>query len=304
MTIQEAKTFGVKKLTSSPSKELDVSVLLQHILKRDKTYILFHKDYSLSDAEEKVFVESLEKRNTGLPVAYITGHKEFFGYDFTVTPDVLIPKPDTELLVEKTIEALEEKAAVHGDRIFTVCDMCTGSGCVGLSVFKYITENNIIKRDFLPTLVLADISERALSIAKENARNLLGPAYESNIKFLHSNLFEMTEKKFDVITSNPPYVPYKESLELLEDGRNEPLLALNGDVDLAGNNTNENTGLGIIRNLILQAKEHLNPCGTLLVESGEYNAEETKKIFVNAGFMQTRIYKDLNDQLRVTAGNI
>ena len=148
MTIKEARASGRKILNGaekqkrSLSIELDVDVFLQEILCRDKSYILFHGDEILTQEQEISFKKFLEQRLTGLPVAYITGKKEFFGYTFHVTPDVLIPKPDTELLVEKAVEYFEDNISKGGVPL-TVCDMCTGSGCVGISFLKYIEEHNL-----------------------------------------------------------------------------------------------------------------------------------------------------------------
>lgn len=306
MTIQEAQVLGRKtlnentSLSRSTSINLDVDVFLQEIFNCDKSFLLFKRETPLNPSQESQFLFYLEQRNTGLPVAYIIGKKEFFSYQFLVTKDVLIPKPDTELLVEKAIETIEEKSSQN--KILTICDMCTGSGCVGISLLKYITEKNIVPKDKIPKLILADISDKALEIAKTNAKNLLSEECFENLSFIRSNLFSNINKSFDLIVTNPPYVPQKESLELLKDGRREPLLALNGDIDLEGNWTGENDGLGIIKNLVPQAWDSLCPGGVLILESGEYNAIETEKIFRQTGFKHTQIFKDLSGQLRDTIG--
>ena len=152
MTIQNAKNYGKASLTSSPTPVLDTDVLLQFITGLDKTHLLLNRDTELNESQEKLFLAAIDKRKTGLPVAYITGHKEFFGLDFYVTPAVLIPKPDTELLVELSLDALEDKFRAHTNAVPTVCDMCTGSGCVGLSIAKSIPAGNSI------ALTMADIS--------------------------------------------------------------------------------------------------------------------------------------------------
>lgn len=303
MTVFEAKQVGIKTLTSSPSAQLDTNVLLENITGLDKTKLLFERDYKLSLEEEKLFYSYLEKRKTGLPVAYIINKKEFYGYDFYVTEDVLIPKADTEILVEKALEILDEK--VHSklnNKILSICDMCTGSGCIALSLLKKALENKIITEENMPLFILSDISFKALEIAKENTSRLLTLNQSKNIRFIQSNLFERISLSFDIILSNPPYIPSFQAKELLKDGRNEPLLALDGDVDIKGNATLENDGLGIIRSLIPQAYSHLNKGGAFLCESGEYNAEETEKLFKKQGFIQTKIHKDLEGQLRVTEG--
>ena len=310
MTIQEAKLYGKINLPDSPTPELDTAVLLQHITGFDKTHLLLNRDFELSGEQEADFLAAIEKRKTGLPVAYITGHKEFFALDFLVTPDVLIPKPDTELLVELALAALEDKFRANPASIPTVCDMCTGSGCVGISINAELRMRNAeLKMTFV------DISEKALEVARKNAQRLLGmgepsdqcpvPHYElsiMNCAFVQSNLFENIPHTFDLIVTNPPYVPHSESLELLKDGRSEPLLALDGDVDEYGEYDFTSDGLSLIRRLVPQCYEHLNRNGVLIMETGEYNAQETAELFKKAGFRNVRIEYDMNEMMRDVLG--
>ncbi|MBR1910984.1 MAG: peptide chain release factor N(5)-glutamine methyltransferase [Treponema sp.] len=302
MTIRELRASGIQALSaSSPSPELDADCLLQYVLACDKTHILFHGEEAVAPEQAEQFSSYIQARKTGLPVAYLTGSKEFFGYDFFVTPDVLIPKPDTEMLVEKALEAIKEKT-LHKERILTICDMCTGSGCVGLSILKACTDMHLVRQEFLPALTMADISDKALSIARQNAERLLSSAQRTKVKFVRTNLFQMVNGTFDIIVTNPPYIPGIEARELLLDGRSEPLLALDGDIDFMGNATGEHDGLGIMRNLVPQAVEHLSPNGILIAEAGEYNAEMTEYIFRKSGLSDTHIYKDLSGQLRDILG--
>lgn len=296
MTIQQAKIHGKNELTSSPTPELDVAVLLQHITGFDKTHLLLNRDYELNAGQEGEFLSAIERRKTGFPIAYITGHKEFFGLDFYVTPDVLIPKPDTELLVELALDALEDKFRAKPDIIPTICDMCTGSGCVGLSIAKNIKMSN--EKSLAITLV--DISEKALAVAKKNAERLISE--KDSVHFVQSNLFENIPHTFDLIVTNPPYVPHSESVELLKDGRSEPLLALDGDVDEYGVYDFTDDGLSLIRRLVPQCWEHLNRNGRLIMETGEYNAEETAELFKQAGFRNVKIEYDMNEMMRDVVG--
>ena len=300
MTIQQAKLFAKNILTSSPSPELDAEVLLSHVTGLTKTELLFGRDRTLSSEQETKFKEYVGRRITGLPVAYITGYKEFFGYDFFVNTDVLIPKPDTEILVQEALSVLEEKIAKKKNLL--LCDIFTGSGCVGLSLFKAALEKNLFTKEDAPTLVLADISRKALDTARKNAEHLLPYFYKTNIQFVQTNIFENISESFDIITANPPYIPAKEARELLKDGRSEPLLALDGDVTLSGESSGENDGLTIMRNFIPQAVNHLNPHAFILTEAGEYNAEETVRIFIKHGLKSTCIVRDLEGQLRVVKG--
>ena len=299
MNIQEARSYGKKELEkSSPTAQLDADCILEEILGCDKSFLLFHREVELTGEQERHFVQAIEKRLTGLPIAYITGHKEFYGRDFTVTPDVLIPKPDTELLVENAIEIIKKNHS-DGSRL-SICDMCTGSGCVGLSILAECRDS--LLNGNLPQVTLADISEKALDITKKNISLLKLDSITPKIKVIRSNLFESVEGSFDMIVSNPPYIPHVEAEALLEDGRREPLLALDGDVELDGNASSTDDGLAIIRNLVPQAYVRLNHSGVLVIETGEYNARGAAGIFMENGFKNVRIIKDLSGQDRNVIG--
>lgn len=306
MTIQQFKQTAIEKLSSSPSPALDADVMLQWILQKDKTFILFNRELELTEEQEEKLSAAVEKRMTGLPVAYITGTKEFFGYDFHVSTDVLIPKPDTEVLVENAANWIIDEYSMQ-PRIFNVCDMCTGSGCVGISLMKFLSESDsTIAGEHLPGFTMCDISSAALAVAKGNADRLLSEIQRQKFNFVQTNLFDnLGHAKagiYDIIVSNPPYVPASETTELLKDGRSEPRLALDGDVTLEGKPSGTNDGLALIRNLIPQAYRFLIPGGMLILETGEYNAEETEKIMQENGFKDTKLYYDLEGQLRNVSG--
>lgn len=298
MTVQEAKLLGKSKLTSSPSPALDTECLLMAILKMDKTSLLFHPEIQLNSQQQADFLDQLQKRSTGFPIAYILGHKEFYGYDFMVNPSVLIPKPDTEILVEEALNCLPDFS--HKDSV-KILDMCTGSGCVGISILKTAIENKLIQKGKSIELTLADISPEALDLAQKNCA-LIPEEFLKQVKLVQTNLFEKIQQSFDMIVSNPPYIPATEAQELLKDGRSEPILALDGDIALDGKASGQNDGLGIMRNLVPQAWAHLEKNGVLLCESGEYNALKTEEIFKSTGFEETKIFCDLEGQLRVTKG--
>ena len=300
MEIREFKSWAKKHLSSSPSAALDVSVLLEFFLGKDKTWILLHEEDELTAEQFSKLSGAVAARKTGLPIAYITGHKEFYGYDFFVTPDVLIPKPDTEILVESALTEILQKIQGEKSGISSICDICTGSGCVGLSVIKFLSERNEISSAKLPELTLSDISSAALSIAEKNAKNLLSKELFQKINLVKSDLFSAIPKRFDMIISNPPYIPSKMVDELLKDGRSEPRLALDGDSYDTSHKSCD--GLSIIRRLIPQCMEHLNEGGILIVEAGEYNAVETKAIFEKSGFSHVKIIKDLEGQARDVYG--
>ena len=310
MTLQELKSKIIEKLSkTSPSPKLDAEVLLSHCLGFSKTELLLKRDYEIPSEKETWLCDATSRRATGLPIAYITGHKEFYGYDFIVSPDVLIPKPDTEILVERAVDVILSMMDARGENLLTICDMCTGSGCIAISVAKTLLEDERVSPDQLPKFTLADISEPALDIARRNTTALLskhGNLVMSRFNFVRTNLFDAISEaiKYDVILSNPPYIPHTMVDELLRDGRSEPRLALDGDITLqgdracAGDGRTKDDGLEIIRNLIPQAQAHLAPRGTVLMETGEYNAEAAAALAAAAGF-NTEIHRDLEGQLRV-----
>lgn len=297
MTIQEFKNKALAILKEkSPSPSLDIEVLLSYILGYTKTQILLNRNQEIPENKIEWLNQAVDKRSQGVPVAYITGHKEFYGYDFYVSPAVLIPKPDTEILVERAIEIIIEKMDNRPNSILTVCDMCCGSACIGLSVIKNLIEEYNIPEEKLPKFTFVDISLPALEIALKNAEKLNLPS--ERLRFIQSNLFDLIPWDFDIILTNPPYIPAKMVDELLMDNRNEPRLALDGDVKLNGEPSDSDDGLEIIRNLIPQAKEHLCRYGNILMESGEYNAQKAAKIAENLAF-KTKIHKDLEGQPRL-----
>lgn len=301
MTFQQFKLQAIKELSGSPSPSLDVEVLMQWILNKDRSYILFHRDENLSEEQESQLQESICLRKTGLPIAYITGHKEFYGIDFLVSPDVLIPKPDTEILVENSLEIIRDMQEQSGHTL-NILDMCTGSGCVAISILKKLADTSK-SRESKPYFTLADISEKALGKARENARRILDSETLSKLTFVNTNLFSnLMDKSFDLIVSNPPYVPCDQTTELLKDGRNEPRLALDGDIDIEGNPSGTKDGLEIIRNLVSQAKSHLTEKGMLILETGEYNAMETARLMKGMGFTDVKTYVDLEGDLRNVSG--
>ncbi len=268
-----------------------------------------HQNEELPDEIKPKLDEAVSRRASGLPIAYITGHKEFYGYDFIVSPAVLIPKPDTEILVERAVDVILSMMDAREKNLLTVCDMCTGSGCIAIAVAKTLLEDERVPPDQLPKFTLADISEPALDIARRNTATLLsnhGNLVMSRFNFVRTNLFDaITDAiKYDVILSNPPYIPHSMVDDLLRDGRSEPRLALDGDITLQGDRACANDGqakddgLEIIRNLIPQAQAHLAPRGTVLMETGEYNAEAAAALAAAAGF-NTEIHRDLEGQLRV-----
>ena len=305
MTIFEAKKFIAKKIESvSQTPFLDAEIFLQEILCKDKTFILMNKNFALNQSQEKKIFEWTSSREKGLAVAYVVGKKEFFGYDFFVNQNVLLPKADTEILVSRAIEIISEKIAANENRILTVCDMCAGSGCIALSVLRTLADCERVPFERLPQFTMADISLDALSVAKKNAEILLHGKENSRVKFIQSNLFEAVPFSFDVILANPPYIPHEEARALLADGRGEPLLALDGDVSREGDFSGTNDGLEVARRLALEAKSHLAPNGFLLMETGEYNADAAADFLRLHKFCGVEILRDLEGQKRVVVASL
>ena len=313
MTIREARRSAIGLLESSalskqvsPTSALDVDCLLCAVLHTNRSFLLAHDEQNLSPSQYKAFCKAVEKRQTGLPVAYITRHKEFFGFDFCVSPAVLIPKSDTELLVELALHEIKTRArslkesANGGKAQLYIADVCTGSGCVILSILKTLEQNRCgAFKDIRLVCRASDISEAALSLARKNAARLLDGSAIEKPRFFCADLLgfgspsgRVSENRYDIIVSNPPYVPSKTAAELLEDGRSEPLSALDGGKD----------GLDIIRRLVPQAFTALKKGGVFLVETGEYNAGETRNLMTKSGFIDIVTYNDLGGLPRVTRG--
>lgn len=305
MTIQDAKKIIVEKIkASSPSAALDADVLLQALLGKDKTFVLLNRDYELASDQEERLKEWAAARAQGLPVAYITGQKEFYGLSFYVNKSVLIPKADTEILVARAIEVLSDKIYLNPNCILTVCDMCSGSGCVALSVLRSLIDDERIPLERIPKFTLADISAAALDVSQKNARALLSPDELQKVRFVQSNLFDALPQKFDAILSNPPYIPHDQARSLLADGRSEPLLALDGDINEQGDFSGTDDGLEVFRRLALEAWGHLAPSGEFLCETGEYNADAAADFLRSNAFRDVNIELDLEGQKRVVSARM
>ena len=319
MTIRQFKKQCTSSLKNSPSPSLDIDVLLMHALEMKRTVLLLNRDFEIPSEKLQWLLDAVSKRQQGLPIAYITGHKEFYGYDFLVTPDVLIPKPDTEILVERAIDLLIEKIPSSAYAL-TVCDMCTGSGCVALSVLRSLIDTineHSLPHEMIPEFTLCDISDAALCMAKKNAETLIPADFLRKVRFYQSDLFAAVPQKFDAILSNPPYIPHDVALDLLSDGRSEPLLALDGDalsVDssldavlqkgvsssgVLSDGILSRDGLVIPKRLLHQAPSHLKSQGFVLMECGEYNIKAAADFASENTFSVVKIHNDLEGQMRV-----
>lgn len=269
-------------LVASPSPALDAEVILSRLLGVSRSTLLAHPELPLAERETD-FLRAIARRATGFPVAYLVGVREFWGLPFIVTPAVLIPKEDTETLVERACAIIRARAAGDPGKTIRVLDVCTGSGCVAIALKKEI-----------PALEVAatDISPGALAVARENGERLVGKgAIAFSLGDLRDGL-PPTAGGWDLIVSNPPYVPDAVAKALLEDGRSEPLLALAGGAD----------GLDLVKALASEAKKALCPGGIFLVETGEYNAGDAASFLRETGFAGVVVHRDLEGQDRVVEG--
>ena len=263
------KSRGIK------SARLDAELLLAHALGfKDRVKLYSEFDKPLTDEEVENYRQLIIRRAKGEPVAYITGKKEFFGFTFRVEKGVLIPRPETELLVEIVYEYLKDKEGK------TVVDVGTGSGCIAISLCKLLGA----KHRFYGI----DISKIALEVAEKN-RKILGC---KNVTFFQSDLLEKVDFPVDVVVSNPPYVPLNDA-ELEESVKKfEPAVALFGGKD----------GLDIIRRLVEESYKKLNNGGLIAVEVGKGQSEKVKELFKGVGFRNVNSYADLSGIERVVAG--
>ena len=280
MTIKEIIIRYSKELEEiSPTPRLDVETLLQKALGVDRLYILLNLDKDLSEDEEKTFNKFIEERLNNRPIAYIVGNREFMGLDFYVQAGVLIPRPDTEVLVEEVIELAKDKGQIE------ILDIGTGSGAITVSLAKYL-EN--------AKLTSVDISEIALEIGKKNA---ISNNVEDRINFVKSDLFSSLNKnqKFDIIVSNPPYIK-REVIDTLDKQVKdfEPYNALEGGID----------GLDFYRAITTQAKDYLKEGGVLAYEVGHDQSEDVSKLMKMYGYTNIYTRKDLQQIDRVVIGNI
>ena len=280
MTIKDIIVKYSKELEEiSPTPRLDVETLLQKVLGVDRLYILLNLERVLSEDEEQLFNKFINERLNNRPIAYIVGNREFMGLDFFVKEGVLIPRPDTEVLVEEVIELAKKKDAKN------ILDVGTGSGAITVSLAKYLENVKVTS---------VDISDIALEIGKRNA---ISNEVDDRINFVKSDLFTNIDKetKFDIIVSNPPYIK-REVIDTLDKQVKdyEPYNALEGGVD----------GLDFYRAITKQAKEYLKKGGILAYEVGHDQSEDVSKLMEMDGYTNIYTLKDLQQIDRVVIGTV
>ena len=262
--------------------ELDARLLLEEICHTNRNDLLVHGDKEVTAENEAKYLEWVERRAARTPLQHITGVQEFMGLEFEVNEHVLIPRQDTEILVEEILKDLHD-----GTRIL---DMCTGSGCILISLLNFSNDCEGVG---------VDISEKALTVAKRNAEKLLADKQDNTkVSFMVSDLFtELYEAvpPFDIIVSNPPYIRSDVIPTLMDEVRlHEPIGALDGMED----------GLFFYRKITEQSKTFLQGGGKLFYEIGYDQGEAVKNIMETAGFLDVKVIKDFAGLDRVVCGRL
>ena len=278
MTIKEALSKGTIMLKNNnvESPKLKARLLLQYVLKQTRQYIIVYDNKEINKKEQFEYFVNIEKLTTGVPLQHITHSQEFMKMDFFVDENVLIPRPDTEILVEETIKIAKKMTNPK------ILDLCTGSGAIAISIAKNVKDADIYA---------VDISEKALDIAKTNTKRL--EAFDK-IKFLKSDLFQNIEKiKFDIIVTNPPYIKKEDITYLSKEVQREPLLALDGGAD----------GLDFYKRILNQSIDYLKFGSYICMEIGYDQKQDVLKIIQDIDkYVGTYSKKDLcgNDRIIVT----
>ena len=276
MTIRQAVKWGAEKLRDNnvDNAEYDSFELLSSINGMTRTFYFINGDNELSEKDFSLFKEYIEKRASHKPLQHILGKAYFYGYEFVVNENVLIPRQDTEILVNEVI-----KVAKDG---YDILDMCTGSGCIGITLAKKFPDSNVTG---------VDISDKALAVAWKNKFNLDA----DNIDFIQSDLFAAlgADRRYDIIVSNPPYIPTKVIEGLQDEVRlYDPMLALDGTED----------GLMFYRRITDKSGDYLKMNGYLCYEIGAEQAADVSDIMKQAGFKDIVVVKDLAGLDRVVMG--
>lgn len=259
---------------ASPLPRLEQHMLWQFVLNCPRSWLIAHDTDPLPAEAVHRYLQLQARRQAGEPMAYIVGSREFMGHEFHVTPAVLIPRPDTEVLVEAGLQAI---AGIHAPRVL---DLGTGSGAVAVSLALARPDARVFA---------TDISTDALRVARENARRL-----GAQITFLQGSWYDVPAEivDFDLIVSNPPYIHPSDTHLGQGDVRFEPMQALSDGAD----------GLQALRTIVLQGYARLGPAGALFVEHGWQQAADVRALFQQAGFCQVHSIRDLAGIERVTGG--
>lgn len=268
--------YGWSRLLEADIEEaaLDARLLLEHVCGTDRNTLLVHGDREVSEQERLAYEDAIARRSRRVPLQQITGCQAFMGLEFQVNEHVLVPRQDTEILVEEVLRELQD-----GMRVL---DLCTGSGCILISLLHY---SNYCQG------VGTDISREALEVARRNGASLLGAGKE--YVFLESDLFERVEGKYDIIVSNPPYIRQAEIRTLMPEVRDhEPRRALDGGED----------GLDFYRRIAEEGPGYLNGGGRLYLEIGCDQGDAVQELLLQRGFREVNVVQDYGGLDRVVCG--
>ena len=294
MKLNELLKDGIYVLKESNIEEcnLKARLLLCHLLGQSKEYLMINDAEEIDTETQIAYYSLLDRLTSGEPLQYITGHQEFMGLDFLVNQNVLIPQPDTEILVQAVIKYLEHNCGKENVKLFEnlekrkinkpkILDLCTGSGAIAISLVKNCP-NDV-------EVVASDVSHGALEVAQMNCKK-----NSAKVKLVESNLFETIEEKFDVIVSNPPYVETDVISELSMDVQNEPHLALDGGKD----------GLDFYRKIAKEAEQYLTEEGMIFLEIGYNQKEEVTEILEKNRFKNIICLQDFAGNDRVIIASL
>ena len=330
-SIQSALTHATRLLNDAVTAKLEAQLLLQHALNVNRAWLIAHQNDALEASTYAAYRALINRRVNSEPIAYILGYREFYGLKLKVTPDTLIPRPDTETLVEAALAKIDlmlspsppslpspQPSPTRGEGVITaqngvdsspspqrgrgvgerggitILDLGTGTGAIALAIAKHRPQAK---------LAATDASQAALDIAIENARNL----QITNVKFILSDWFiDLKGEKFDIIVSNPPYIAQDDFHLSSGDLPWEPISALvpGQSFSLDSKNAQKEDGLSSIKQIISDAPVHLNKDGWLMLEHGYNQAEAVASLLKQTGFSAIETIKDLGGNDRVTQGKL
>lgn len=255
----------------------EASSLLEFVLQERSAYLISHSEDQLAANQKMIFDACVRRRTNREPLQYITGRQEFWGLEFEVTQDVLIPRPETEILVEAAVAMLSKFDSPR------FCEVGVGSGCISVSMLHSIKG---------ATAVATDVSTPSLQVARRNAKK---HGVDTRIDIIEADLFDSLDERFDVIVSNPPYVPESEIADLQPEVRDyEPRRALTGGAD----------GLDVVRRIATESPRRLRACGVLFIEIGYDQAERVANLFDKSVWGEIEFLRDLQSIERVVRARL
>lgn len=284
MVIKDLLMEGIKILEVNPNinSQLEVRLILSHLMEVDKSYLYAYIEKTVEESIKDEFLKLVNKRSLGYPLQYLIGVQEFMGLEFKVSQGVLIPRGDTEVLVEYLIDYIKEK---YGDNKFSILDIGVGSGIISLAIGKYYPSGKVFG---------VDINKKAINLANENMKKF----GLTNVIYKYGNLFspfEAGKDTFDIIVSNPPYIPTSDKNNLQIEVKDfEPENALFGGLD----------GLDFYRLISREALNFLKEDSLLAYEVGHNQGEDVKSIMEELGYSKIKVIKDLEERDRVVVGSL